>query len=82
MPRAPLAAPGVYVLHNGLEDANEPVERSRADAGALGQGAAQPVHSALFNYVLQVPGAGYEHAEQLDGRPGDADNGPDAPDDV
>ena len=62
--------------------ADAPDERSRADAGALGQGAAQPVHSALFKHVLQVPGAGYEHAERIDGRPSDADNGLDAPDDV
>ena len=28
-----------------------------------------------------MPDAAYEHAERLDGRPSDADNGPDAPDD-
>ena len=52
--------------------ADAPDERPRADAGALGQDAAQQVKYALFNKELQVPDAAYEHAERLDGRPGDA----------
>ena len=59
----------IYEPPDGLEGADGPDERSRADVDALGQGAAQTVHSALFNQELQVPGAAYGHAERLDGRP-------------
>ena len=69
LPRARADAAGLYEPPDGLEGADRPDERSRADVGALGQGAAQQVKSALFNKELQVPDAAYEHAERLDGRP-------------